>query len=55
MSIGEGAGHVQSVIAAGVLALCGVFAIAIAVLAHLLAINRRLLEELRYLQRRRQP
>jgi glycosyltransferase involved in cell wall biosynthesis len=52
-SIGEGTGHVQSVIASGVLAVCGVFAIAIAVLAHLLAINRRLLEELRYLQRSR--
>ncbi|REJ74808.1 MAG: glycosyltransferase family 2 protein [Acidobacteria bacterium] len=52
VAIGEGTGHVQSVIASGVLAVCGVFAVAIAVLAHLLAINRRLLEELRYLQRR---
>ena len=48
---GEGAGHVQSVIASGVLALCGVFMLAIAVLAHLMAINRKLLEEIRYLER----
>lgn len=49
---GEGAGHVQSVIASGVLAVCGVFMIGLAVLGHLLAINRRLLEDLRYQQRR---
>ena len=46
-------GHVQSVIASGVLALSGVFMAAFGVAAHLLAINRRLLEELRYLERLR--
>ena len=51
LGMGEGAGHVQSVIASGVLAIAGLFMIAIGVLAHLLAINRRLLEELRYLTR----
>ena len=50
--IGEGKGHVQSVIVGGVLVVCGIFMLAIATLAHLLAINRQLLEELRYLQRR---
>lgn len=51
--IGNGKGHVQSVIASGVLAVCGVFMLAMGVVAHLLAINRRLLEEVRYLSRAR--
>ena len=46
---GEGTGHVQSVIASGVLAICGVFMLAIGVVAHLQGVNRRLLEESRYL------
>lgn len=49
---GAGAGHIQSVIASGVLAVCGFLMIGLAVLGHLLAINRRLLEELRYQQRK---
>jgi len=53
VAIGEGGGHIQSVIASGVLAIAGLFMIAIGVVAHLLAINRRLLEEIRYLGRRR--
>jgi hypothetical protein len=53
MARGEGAGHVQSVIASGVLAICGFLMIGLAVLGHLLAINRRLLEDLRYQQRLR--
>lgn len=48
---GEGQGHVQSVIASGVLAVCGFLMIGLAVLGHLLSINRRLLEEVRYRQR----
>lgn len=48
---GSGAGHVQSVIAAGVLAVIGVLFFAFGITAHLLAINRRLLEEIRFLQR----
>jgi len=55
MAQGEGAGHVQSVIASGVLAICGFLMIGLAVLGHLLAINRRLLEELRYQQRKLSP
>lgn len=51
MWMGQGVGHVQSVIACAVLMLCGVFMGAIGVIAHLLSINRRLLEELRYLAR----
>lgn len=51
-SIGEGKGHVQSVIVGGALVVCGIFMLAIATVTHLLAINRRLLEELRYLHRR---
>jgi glycosyltransferase involved in cell wall biosynthesis len=46
--IGEGRGHVQSVIVGGVLVVCGVFMIAVATVTHLQSINRRLLEELRY-------
>ena len=53
MLLGEGTGHVQSVIACGVFLLCGVFMAAMGVVAHLLSINRRLLEELRYLARSR--
>jgi glycosyltransferase involved in cell wall biosynthesis len=48
MWIGSGTGHVQSVIACAILILCSVFMAAIGVIAHLLSINRRLLEELRY-------
>ncbi|HVS13725.1 MAG TPA: glycosyltransferase family 2 protein [Thermoanaerobaculia bacterium] len=51
VGMGQGGGHVQSVIASGVLAIAGLFMAAIGVVAHLLAINRRLLEEIRYLQR----
>lgn len=51
--MGFGKGHVQSVIASGVLAVCGVFMLAIGVVAHLLAVNRRLLEEIRYMERTR--
>lgn len=50
---GQGAGHVQSVILAGVLLVSGVFMLAMAALVHLIAINRRLLEELRFLERRK--
>ncbi len=53
--LGFGKGHIQSVIASGVLAICGVFMLAIGVVAHLLAINRRLLEEIRFLERSRRP
>lgn len=48
MSQGQGEGHVQSVIASGVLGVCGVFMVAIGVLAHLQGVNRRLLEEVRF-------
>jgi len=51
--IGEGKGHVQSVIVGGALVVCGIFMLAVATLAHLQAINRRLLEELRYQERKR--
>ena len=49
---GEGAGHVQSVIVAGALGAAAVFMFAIGAVAHLIGINRRLLEELRFLTRR---
>lgn len=55
MMIGEGAGHIQSVILAGVFAISGIFMAAIGIVAHLLAINRRLLEELRYRERASRP
>ncbi|HXG09232.1 MAG TPA: glycosyltransferase family 2 protein [Gemmataceae bacterium] len=50
---GEGTGHVKLVLAAAVLALCAVFLGAVGIIAHLQSINRRLLEELRYLARAR--
>ena len=53
MTLGEGKGHIQSVIACAVLMLCGVFMAAIGIVAHLQSINRRLLEEIRYLERSR--
>ena len=50
MLMGQGQGHVQSVIACAVLLLSGVFMGSIGVVAHLQGINRRLLEEIRYLE-----
>ncbi len=47
------AGHVQSLIAAAVLALTGVQLAVLGVLADLTAVNRRLLDELRALERER--
>ncbi len=52
--LGDGRGHLHSVVASGVLATCGVLLMAAGFLAHLLAINRRLLEEIRYIERSRQ-
>ncbi|MDA8018275.1 MAG: glycosyltransferase family 2 protein [Thermoanaerobaculia bacterium] len=49
VALGEGTGHVQSVVASGVLAICGVFMLAIGIVAHLQGVNRQLLEETRYL------
>lgn len=46
-------GHIQSVVVGAALFLCGVFTAMIGIVAHLLAINRRLLEELRYFERSR--
>jgi hypothetical protein len=54
VGVGEGRGHVQSVILAGVLLICGIFMLAIGAVSHLLAINRRLLEELQYFERLQQ-
>lgn len=58
MAAGEGRGHVQSVILSGVLLLAALFFFALGGLAHLLQINRRMLEELCYRAREarfRQP
>ena len=49
----SGGSHLQSVILAGALLVCGVFTGMVGFLAHLLAINRRLLEEIRYIERSR--
>jgi glycosyltransferase involved in cell wall biosynthesis len=53
MAEGEGRGHTQSLIACAILCLSGVFFATVAVIAHLQGVNRRLLEELRYLARSR--
>jgi len=50
-TVGDGAGHIQSVIASGVFAGGSLFMLSLAITAHLLGINRRLLEEVRYLER----
>jgi glycosyltransferase involved in cell wall biosynthesis len=49
MMMGQGTGHVQSVIACAIFILSGVFLGAIGMIAHLQSINRKLLEEIRYL------
>jgi glycosyltransferase involved in cell wall biosynthesis len=54
-TVGEGAGHVQSLIACAILVLSGVFMAAVGLIAHLQRINRRLLEEVRFLLRSRLP
>ena len=46
--MGEGAGHIQSVVLAGVLLTMGFQTLLVAFLADLLAANRQLLEEIRY-------
>ena len=50
MANGDGRGHVQSVVACAILILCGALLGAIGVVAHLMSINRRLLEEIRFFQ-----
>jgi hypothetical protein len=50
--IGEGSGHVQSLILAGVLLIIGFQTVLVAFLADLLAANRKLLEEVRFMLRR---
>lgn len=51
---GDGQGHVQSLILAAVLILCAGAATTIGLLAHQLAVNRRLLEELQQDRRRKE-
>ena len=45
--LGEGRGHIQSVIACAALLAGGLFMVAVGILANLLGVNRRLLEEIR--------
>jgi hypothetical protein len=47
MAIGEGAGHIQSVIAAAVLLMLGGQAFALGVIADLIAANRKLIQDTR--------
>jgi hypothetical protein len=48
MSIGEGAGHIQSLILAAVLMMLGFQTIVIGLISDLIAANRRLSEEIVY-------
>lgn len=48
---GDGSGHVQSVILSGVLISMGFQSVLVAFLADVIAANRRLLEDIRYIQR----
>jgi glycosyltransferase involved in cell wall biosynthesis len=45
ISIGQGAGHIQSVILMAILLLMGFHTFSLAIIAHLISINRRLAEE----------
>ncbi|MCP4213899.1 MAG: glycosyltransferase [bacterium] len=54
MYIGEGVGHVQSVVLAGVLVGIGFQTILVAFLADLLGVNRKLLEEIQYRLRKQE-
>ncbi len=47
-TIGEGQGHTQSLILAAVLSVIGFQTLLVAILADLLAANRKLLEDIRY-------
>jgi glycosyltransferase involved in cell wall biosynthesis len=51
--VGEGAGHIQSLILAAVLLLMGFQLIILGLVADLIAFNRRILEDLQYRDRRR--
>lgn len=53
-SIGQGAGHIQSVILAGVLIIVGFQVFLIGLLADLIGFNRRILEEILYRVKRRE-
>lgn len=55
MMQGEGKGHVQSVILLGILIMGAIFMASLGIMAHLQSINRRLLEEIRYLARSKSP
>jgi glycosyltransferase involved in cell wall biosynthesis len=52
---GEGQGHVQSLILASILAGMGIQTLLAAVIAELLATNRKLLEDIRYTAKRSEP
>ena len=52
MALGHSAGHVQSLILAGALLTMGFQTGLVAILADLIAANRKLLEEIRFMQRR---
>lgn len=52
---GDGAGRIQSLILAGALLIMGFQAVLVAFLADLLAANRKLLEEIRYMAKRAIP
>jgi hypothetical protein len=45
IAIGQGAGHVQSVILTAILLLTGFYTLSLAVLADLISVNRRLIED----------
>jgi hypothetical protein len=53
-AIGEGQGHVQSVILMAILLLMGFHTFSLAIVAHLISVNRRLLEEVQVGVRRMQ-
>jgi len=53
LSLGNGSGHVQSLILAAVLLIVGFLTFLLAILGDLLSVNRRLLEELQQRERRR--
>jgi hypothetical protein len=51
--VGNGGGHIQSLILAAVLLIVGFLTFLLAILADLLSVNRRLLEDLQQAERTR--
>ncbi|MEI8380876.1 MAG: hypothetical protein WCJ09_12150, partial [Planctomycetota bacterium] len=52
---GESAGHLHSVVVSGILVAAGLLSLAAGIISYLCSVNRRMLEELSYRERLREP